>query len=71
MYSPNVNLMGFIVFITLLPLLYLFWNRAKSFLYIPTRLEDWIERNGVIILVIAALLLSTYLEQFLPSLSLR
>jgi len=79
--TGNDNLMGFIVFIALLPLLYVFWNGAKSFLYIPTRLEDWIERNGfilrilewseIVILVIAAFLLSTYLEQFLPSLSLR
>ena len=69
--TGNDNLMGFIVFIALLPLLYVFWNGVKSFLYIPTRLEDWIERNGWIILVIAALLLSMYLEQFLPSLSLR
>ena len=71
MYSPSDNLMGFIVFIALLPLLYVFWNGAKSFLYIPTRLEDWIERNGFFIPLIAALLLSVYLEQFLPSLSLR
>ena len=62
------DLIGFIVFIALLPLLFVFWNGVKSFGYIPTRLEDGIERNGFIILVIAALLLSTYLEQFLPSL---
>ena len=69
--TGNDNLMGFIVFIALLPLLYVFWNGAKSFLYIPTRLEDWIERNGFFIPLIAALLLSVYLGQFLPSLSLR
>ena len=70
---PMDNYMGFIVFIVLASLFFVSWNRAKSFGYIPTRLEDWIERNGWIRYVIAILLilLSMYLEQFLPSLSLR
>ena len=67
------NFMGFIVFIVLASLFFVFWNGAKLFGYIPTRLEDWIERNGWIKSVIAflLLLLSIFLEQFLPSLSRR
>lgn len=64
------NLIGFIVFIALASLFFVFWNGAKLFGYIPTRLEDWIERNGWIRYVIAflLLLLSLFLEQFLPPL---